>query len=66
MKVRFLTANISRRAISAAGCSDVGLAADDGLDPFRVHRVVERDRAVHVAMISHGTCVHPKLLGAFG
>ena len=45
-------------AIFATSGSEISFASDNRLDPFLLHRVIESDRAVHVAMISHGARVH--------
>ena len=66
MEVSFLATDVSRRTIAATVRGKIGLAADDGFDPARLHRVVERDGAVHVAVIGYGARVHSQLLGAFG
>jgi len=54
------------RSIFAATDREIGLASDNRLDPLRLHRVVERDRAVHVAVVGHGARVHAQRSQAFG
>jgi hypothetical protein len=66
MEVRFLATDVTRRAIEPICRRDISLAPDDRLDAARLHRVVERDSAVHVAMIGHGARLHPEFFGAFG
>ena len=46
---------ITRTAVTAVTLRDIHLAPDDGLDVVRLHRVVERDCAVHVAVVGDGT-----------
>ncbi len=53
-------------SIFAATDREISFASDNRLDPFRLHRVVERDGAVHVAVIGHGTRVHAQRSQAFG
>src|SRR6185503_9065626 len=65
MKVCLLT----RRAgglLFAAAARDVGLAANDRFHTTTLHRVVERDRPVHVAVIGHGTRRHLQFFNSFG
>ena len=66
MEVGLLATHRSSRTISAVGRGDVSLASDNRFDTALFHRVVERDGAVHVAVIGHGTRLHPEFLGAFG
>src|SRR5690349_2384448 len=50
----------------AAATRDVGLAAYNWFHTTTLHRVVERDRAVHVAVIGHGTRGHLQFFNTFG
>src|SRR5258706_3486389 len=45
-------------AIFPISRGEISFASDNRFDPFLLHRVIESDRAVHVAMISHGARVH--------
>ena len=56
----------TRGLLFAAAARDVSLAADDGLNPTTLHRVVERDRAEHVAVIGHRTRGHLQFFNPFG
>ena len=42
---------------------DVGLAAEDGLDPVLLGLLVEVDRPEQVAVVGHGHALHPQLQG---
>ena len=64
MEVGFLSRRGGRPIFSAA-FRDVGFTTDDRLDPARFHRVVESDRAKHVAVIGHRARCHPEFFGAF-
>ena len=66
MKVGFLSRSRAPSAIPSAAGRDIRFAANDGLDTPRFHRVVERNRAVHVAMVGHGACLHAQVFKAFG
>ena len=50
----------------AIAARDVGLATDDRLHVVVLHRVVERDRAEHVAVIGHGTRLHSHFRNSIG
>src|SRR6185436_19374480 len=65
MMVCLLTGR-ARGLLFAAAARDVSLATDNRLDPPILHRVVERDRTVHVAVISHGTRGHLQFFNTFG
>ena len=56
----------ARGLLFAAAAGDVSLATDDRFHTLILHRVVERDRAVHVAVIGHGTCGHLQFFNTFG
>lgn len=64
--ISFLSRGGGTRAILAVTDGEISLASDNRLDPFRLHRVVERDRAVHVAVVGHGARVHAQSSQAFG
>ncbi len=66
VKVCFFTRSSTPGAILAAARGDVGLATNNRFNPMRVHRVVKRDRAIHIAVIGHGARFHPQFLGALG
>src|SRR5215211_2958722 len=64
MKVCLLTRR-ARGLLFAAAARDVSLATDDRFNPTPLHRVVERDRAEHVAVIGHGTRGHLQFFNTF-
>src|SRR6185503_455787 len=65
MKVCLFTGR-ARGLLFAAATRDVSLATDDWFNPTTLHRVVERDRTEHVAVIGHGTRRHFQFFNAFG
>src|SRR5690349_10932940 len=65
MEVRFF-AGRARRFLFPIDARDVRLTADDGLHTVVRHRIVKRDRAVHVAVVRHRTRRHSQLLNAAG
>src|SRR6186713_713523 len=65
MMVCLLTGR-ARGLLFAAAARDVSLATDDRFNPPILHRVVERDCAVHVAMIGHGARRHLHFFNTFG
>src|SRR5690349_24910645 len=65
MKVRLLTGRAGG-LLFAVAARDVSLTPDDRFNPTTLHRVVERDRAEHVAVIRHGTRRHLQFFNAFG
>ena len=65
MKVDLLSGSRAPRAIPSTAGRDISFAADDWLDAARFHRVVERNRAVHVAMVGHGARLHAQIFKAF-
>src|ERR1044071_1006754 len=52
--------------VLATAARDVSLASDNRLHATTLHRVVERDCAEDVAMVSHGTRGHFQFFNAFG
>ena len=65
VKVCFLTGR-ARGFFLATAARDVSLTTDDRLHAVILHRVIERDRAEHVAMISHGARRHTQFVNAVG
>ena len=45
---------------------DIGFHADDRLDARAFHLVVERDRAIHIAVIGYGNGARARFLRACG
>ena len=64
--VCFLSRCGTAAAVLPAAFSKISFAADDGLNPLPLHRVVERDCAIHVAVIGHGARVHTQRFETFG
>ena len=65
MKIYLLAGCAPPSPILAASGSNIGFATYDWVDTALVHRVVKRNRAVHVPMISHGARVHTEFLEPF-
>src|SRR5689334_13148678 len=65
MEVCFL-ARRARGFFFTIAAGDVSLATDNGFHAMTLHRVVEGDRAEHVAMVRHGTCRHFQLFNTLG
>jgi hypothetical protein len=53
-------------SLQSAAQRDVDLAADDRFDALLLHRVVERDRAIHIPVIGHRAGRHSERRDTLG
>ena len=64
--VRLFSRHGAAAAVLSTALGQIGLAADDRLDTATLHGVVERNSAIHVAVIGHGAGVHTQRFETFG
>jgi hypothetical protein len=66
VEVGLLAGASSAAPVVATAARDVRLAAYDGLDALRLHGIIKRDGAVHIAVVRHRAGRHAELRDPLG